>query len=90
MATLIKIKRKLSAGNDGIRLSKGEPFYNLSDKHFYIGNKDEDTLDGKKHIAEVTKVDGDALVFQIGEDPKNVIDLSELSGIDAKQKWKTF
>ena len=74
MATKIKVKRRLTTGNENVILDKGEPFYNVADKHFYIGNEDGSTP--KTHIAEITSPEeskGDDWVeFRIGEDPQNV------------------
>ena len=56
MATLIKLKRKATTGNNGIKLSRGEPFYNIADKHLYIGHENNEDLstNSRMHIAQVT------------------------------------
>lgn len=66
--TKIKFKRKGSTNNNNVSLSQGEPFYNVADKHLYVGNEDGKDLNGRKHIAEVTVSEGQ---IQIGEDPNN-------------------
>lgn len=50
MSTIIRFKRKLTAGSEEIKLLPGEPFFNLNDNHFYIGNKDGKPYD----IVEIT------------------------------------
>lgn len=88
--TLIKFKRKKSSSNEDITLHAGEPFYNLSDKRLYIGSKDGEKLENKKHVAEVTLIkDASGTRFQIGEDSTNVIDLDK-SGVTASIKWESF
>lgn len=76
MATLIRLKRKKSSGNNGIVLAAGEAYYNTVDKHLYIGNTDGEDVseDSKKHIAQITKLEADdkTISFQIGEDSENV------------------
>lgn len=75
----IKFKRKETTGEpqteDGKKLEAGEPFYNLADKHLYIGNTDAaggELIEGKKHISEVTvSVSDDKVKVAIGEDEDN-------------------
>ena len=79
MATLIRLKRKVSSGNNGITLKRGEPYYNISDKHLYVGNEnDEQLTNERKHITQITSVEGkdlgegkDTVEFYIGEDTNN-------------------
>ena len=56
MATLIRLKRKKSSGNNGVVLTAGEAYYNLADKRLYVGNTDNDDISSvsKKHIAQIT------------------------------------
>lgn len=61
MATLIRFKRKKNgADNANIKLQRGEPYYNLGAKKFYIGNDDggadlsKEIPADQKHIAEIT------------------------------------
>ena len=59
MATLIRLKRKVSSGNNGITLKRGEPYYNISDKHLYVGNENDEKLTNeRKHITQITSVEG--------------------------------
>jgi hypothetical protein len=74
----IKFKRKETSGNPtseaGKRLAAGEPFYNLADKHLYIGNKDDgggEEIAGKKHISEITVSKDGECVVTVGEDEQN-------------------
>lgn len=84
MATLIRFKRKRNGDNNAnIKLQRGEPYYNLGSKKFYIGNDDGEDIPkviptDQKHIAEITdknpvagssaKDAGDATVsFTVGE-----------------------
>lgn len=86
MATLIRFKRKKSTSNNGVTLKTGEPYYNAYDKRLYVGNNENDSISStKKHIAEVTVVDSSGRKIQIGEDPKNIIDLSSIT-----TTWKDF
>ena len=48
----IQFKRKKSSGVSSVKLSAGEPLYNLNDKKFYIGASDDSTP--SKHLTEVT------------------------------------
>lgn len=94
MATLIKVKRKRSTGNGNMIVNSGEPFYNMADKHFYIGNKENESVSSKKHIAEITNLSSaaDTISFQIGEDAKNKfekkieIDLSSVGNAETAKK----
>ena len=80
----IQFKRKATEGaptsSNGKVLASGEPFYNLADKHLYVGNADNEEIETKKHIAEVTVQQAGDYVngFQIGEDEDNVINLTNL------------
>lgn len=68
MATLIRLKRKVSSGNNGITLKRGEPYYNISDKHLYVGNEnDEQLTNERKHITQITSVEGKELSSIPGE-----------------------
>lgn len=75
MATLIKLKRRTSAGNSGVILQAGEAYYNTVDKKLYIGNTDGDDVSAetKKHIAQITNLStqDDQVVFTVGEHPDN-------------------
>lgn len=77
----IKFKRKATTGaptntEDKI-LEAGEPFYNTADKHLYVGNAGE-SIDGKKHIAQVTVNDGvDKCTVSIGEDADNSVEFKK-------------
>ena len=83
--TKIKFKRKGSTNNNNVSLSQGEPYYNIADKHLYIGNKDDDKLTGRKHLTEVT-VSDDGKTIQIGEDPHNKFSIEISTGTDADGK----
>lgn len=67
MSTIIRFKRKLTAGSEEIKLLPGEPFFNLNDNHFYIGNKD-----GKLQNVAGIKINKDAAAdtvdFHVGVD----------------------
>lgn len=97
MATLILLKRKNSAGNNGVVLAAGEAYYNLHDKRFYIGNNDNDDTSNadKKHIAQITPLNAGSNVikFQIGEDPQNIY-VKELSipsgGVAVTTTWRSY
>lgn len=75
MATLIRLKRRTSAGNSGVILQAGEAYYNTADKKLYIGNTDNDDVSAetKKHIAQITNLstNDDQVVFTVGEHPDN-------------------
>lgn len=75
MATLIRLKRRTSAGNSGVILQAGEAYYNTVDKKLYIGNTDGDDVSEKtkKHIAQITNLSTqeDQIVFTVGEHPDN-------------------
>ena len=75
MATLIRLKRRTSAGNSGVILQAGEAYYNTADKKLYIGNTDNDDVSAetKKHIAQITNLStqDDQVVFTVGEHPDN-------------------
>lgn len=74
MATLIRLKRKVSSGNNGITLKRGEPYYNISDKHLYVGNEnDEQLTNERKHITQITSVEGKELSPIPGENGEIVI-----------------
>lgn len=67
MSTVIRFKRKNTTGSDGIKLLPGEPFFNVKDKKFYIGNDD-----GKPQDIAGIKINNDAAAdtvdFTIGTD----------------------
>jgi len=66
MSTIIRFKRKLSGGNEGITLLPGEPFFNVKDKKFYIGNENgklQDVVGITINTAEDNVVD-----FNVGVD----------------------
>lgn len=67
MSTIIRFKRKLSKGNDGITLLPGEPFFNTVNKHFYVGNADG-TLQDVAGIKINNDAADDTVEFNIGED----------------------
>lgn len=87
MATLIRVKRKKTTGNNGVKLQGGEPYYNLQDKKLYVGTQTESDVpvqmgDTQKHIAQITNTNevqetaavnsGDATVkFTVGEATDN-------------------
>ena len=75
MATLIRLKRRTSAGNSGVILQAGEAYYNTADKKLYIGNTDNEDVSAetKKHIAQITNLstNDDQVVFTVGEHPDN-------------------
>lgn len=75
MATLIRLKRKTTPGNNNVVLAAGEAYYNLSDKELYVGNSDGESVDSnKKHIAQITidtSVGDNTIAFSIGEGSKN-------------------
>lgn len=70
MATLIRLKRRTSAGNDGVILQAGEAYYNTAHRTLYIGDTDGDdvSLPTKKHIAQITDLttQDDQIVFSVG------------------------
>lgn len=75
MATLIKLRRKKSTGNAGVTLAAGEAYYNLVDRNLFVGNKADESVSTKKHIAQITNLDTSnsaTIKFQIGEDTNNV------------------
>ena len=83
MSTIIRFKRKLSGGNGEIKLLPGEPFFNLTDKHFYIGNEDG-TLQDVAGI-KINSVADDVVDFNVGIDHyqktiNNVANVSETVG----------
>ena len=39
MSTIIRFKRRLTEGSEGIKLLPGEPFFNVKDKKFYVGDE---------------------------------------------------
>lgn len=86
MATLIKLRRKKSSGNNGVTLAAGEAYYNLADKHLFVGNSENEEVTSKKHIAQITPIEkgSNTIAFQIGEDSSNLyektIDAGTLSG----------
>ncbi len=67
MSTIIRFKRKLSEGNEGIKLLPGEPFFNLNDKHFYIGN-DDGSLQNVAGIQINNNAAADTVDFHVGVD----------------------
>ena len=74
----IKFKRKATTGapnsESGKKLESGEPFYNMADKHLYIGNNEADDIKDKKHIAQVTVTnDGEDCSVSVGEDANNKV-----------------
>ena len=75
MATLIRLKRKTTPGNNNVVLAAGEAYYNLADKRLYVGSQDSEIVnENKKHLTEITAIDAGPTVvkFQIGEDVTNV------------------
>ena len=84
MSTVIRFKRKNTTGSDGITLLPGEPFFNVKDRKFYIGNDDGTPQD----IAGI-KINNDAAAdtvnFTIGNDQyqktiNNVANVSKTVG----------
>lgn len=74
MAGVIRLKRKNSSGNSGVSISQGEAYYNIADKALYIGNVDNESFTGKKHITQITPKQTsatDKVSFQIGENSSN-------------------
>lgn len=69
----IQFKRKKSTGVSSVKLSAGEPLYNLQDKKFYIGASDDSTP--VKHLTEVT-------VGSAGTTNKSKISIGEASSND--------
>lgn len=67
MSTVIRFKRKNTTGSNGITLLPGEPFFNVKDKKFYIGNDE-----GKPQDIAGIKINNDAaddtVDFTIGTD----------------------
>ena len=67
MSTVIRFKRKNTTGSNGITLLPGEPFFNVKDKKFYIGNEE-----GKPQDIAGIKINNDAaddtVDFTIGTD----------------------
>ena len=84
MSTIIRFKRKLSEGNEGITLLPGEPFFNVKDKKFYIGN-DNGTPQDVAGIKINTDAAADTVDFYVGVDRyqktiNNVSNVSETVG----------
>ena len=101
MATKIRLRRRTnSALNTNVVLAAGEPYYNTTSKHLYIGNNDNDLVDveTKKHIAQITTLDesnsNNKIAFQIGEDPDNkfeqiVDNVSNATKAEQLVNWKS-
>lgn len=84
MSTIIRFKRKLTAGSEGIKLLPGEPFFNIKDKHFYIGN-DDGTLQDVAGIKINKDAAADTVDFHVGVDQyqktiNNVANVSKTVG----------
>ena len=99
MATKIRLKRKKSSTNSNIKVDTGEPFYNIKDRHLYIGNSEQEDVTKKKHISEVSVVrsDSNGMKVQIGEDTKNTfeiifpkVDIPDDPDTDGTISWKEF
>lgn len=84
MSTVIRFKRKNTTGSAGITLLPGEPFFNVKDKKFYIGNDE-----GKPQDIAGIKINNDAAAdtvdFTIGTDQyqktiNNVANVSKTVG----------
>ena len=92
MATLIRLKRRNKSGNNGVLLAEGEAYYNIADKHLYVGNCDNEdiSVESKKHVAEITTIDvaSDTISFQIGEDPNNRY--TKKLNIETNNLWKDY
>lgn len=100
MATKIRLRRRTnSALNTNVVLAAGEPYYNTTSKHLYVGNNDNDLVDveTKKHIAQITTLDesnsNNKIAFQIGEDPDNkfeqlVDNVSNATKAEQLVNWK--
>ena len=67
MSTVIRFKRKNTTGSDGITLLPGEPFFNVKDKKFYIGN-DEGKLQDIAGIKINNDAAADVVDFNVGVD----------------------
>lgn len=67
MSTIIRFKRKNTTGNDKVKLLPGEPFFNVKDKHFYIGN-DDGTLQDVAGIKINTAAADNVVDFNVGID----------------------
>lgn len=101
MATKIRLRRRTnSALNTNVVLAAGEPYYNTTSKHLYIGNNDNDLVDveTKKHVAQITTLDesnsNNKIAFQIGEDPDNkfeqiVDNVSNATKAEQLVNWKS-
>lgn len=84
MSTIIRFKRKNTTGNDKVKLLPGEPFFNVKDKHFYIGN-DDGTLQNVAGIKINTDATDDTVDFHVGVDQyqktiNNVANVSKTVG----------
>ena len=73
MATLIRLKRRTSDDDSDVKLQAGEAFYNAHTKQLFIGNSDDESVSGKKHIAQITHLSAadDKIKFTVGEHPDN-------------------
>lgn len=73
MATLIRLKRRTSDSTSDVKLQAGEAFYNAYTKQLFIGNSDDESVSGKKHIAEITHLSAadDKIKFTVGEHTDN-------------------
>lgn len=69
MSTVIRFKRKNTTGSDGITLLPGEPFFNVKDKKFYIGNSNGTPDDITKITSESDA--SNIVSFHIGSDSNN-------------------
>lgn len=68
MATTIRLRRSTS-NKSSIRLKKGEPFYNTTSHKLYIGNTEDELLEDKKALNELTSLtsEDNQVNFQIGD-----------------------
>lgn len=80
MSTIIRFKRKLTEGSERIKLLPGEPFFNVHDKKFYMGNEDgtlQDIAGIKINTAEDNVVDFNVGVAQYKKTINNVAHSTE-------------
>lgn len=83
MATRILVKRKKSSDYNAehkketsMTVSPGELYYNLSDKVLYVGNSEDEKIQDKKHLSEITVTETEEssktnISFYVGENNTN-------------------
>lgn len=93
MATLIRLKRRTSDSTSDVKLQAGEAFYNAHTKQLFIGNSDDESVSGKKHIAQITHLSAadDKIKFTVGEHTDNNLFEKTINNVaDAKNLTDTI